>query len=164
MHCFRPTPALQAPRRSGLHPGHCPPAGAPVRPSRGIRPPSPPAPLPCPTAAHDTASPGSAGQPTQEGGLGVSGALGAGHEAHAQGHQPGCWLRPPQGSTHCRYLCFFLRSRENSLVFFLWGWRGRGGLHLREMWDMGWPVPIPQQQPLTKGLGKDVKPPNAQGP
>lgn len=28
----------------------------------------------------------------------------------------------PQCSTHGRYLFFFLRSRENSLVFFLWEW------------------------------------------
>lgn len=36
----------------------------------------------------------------------------------------------PRGPRHCtqwrRYLFFFLRSRENSLVFFLWEWWGVG--------------------------------------
>lgn len=67
---------------------------------------------------------------TREGGLGVSGALG--WARHMHGGSGGCPQRPPQHGTPYWYLFFFLRSRENSLVFFLWGWMGRGGLHFGE--------------------------------
>lgn len=68
----------------------------------------------------------------------------------------GCPRRPPQHSTPYWYLFFFLRSRENSLAFFLWGRMGRGGLHLGEMRMWDWPDPFPHRQALrawrkTKG-------------
>ena len=105
---------------------------------RSARPPFPPTPL-CPLPPNNA-------HHTQEGELGVSGALGRARRMH---RGRGAGLRgPPQHSTHCRYLFFFLRSRENSLVFFLWGRAGRGGLHLGEMQMWARPAPFPHRPPL----------------
>lgn len=82
-----------------------------------------------------------------------------------RGHQPGRWPGvPPKCSTHCQYLFFFLRSRENSLVFFLWGWTGCGGLHLGEMWGVGLACPHPPSATPNKGVEQRSNvSPNTQG-
>lgn len=70
----------------------------------------------------------------------------------------GCWFRGPQRSTGCRYLFFFLRNRENSLVFFLWGRTGHGSLHFGEMPNAeGGPFLCSLHQPFHSEEGEGAK-------
>lgn len=62
-----------------------------------------------------------------------------------------------------RYLGFFLRSRENSLAFFLWGRMGRRPSP-GELWDVGLACPHPSSEPLTGGWAESKVSPNTQGP
>lgn len=102
----------------------------------------PPSPLPsalCPphTSQHSALRPH--WQHHAEGRLGVSGASEQAGGMHGPSRVPAA---APQHAV--RYLGFFLRSRENSLAFFLWG-RRDGGLHRGKCGMRGWPVLTPHQ-------------------
>jgi hypothetical protein len=66
-----------------------------------------------------------------------------------------------QAALHCtqRYLFFFLRSREKSLVFFLCRWMGHGGLICGKCQVQARPLLSHIRHPFCAEEGEGQKPP-----
>lgn len=136
-------PLGRSPADSVLQRTCCPALGCPAAPM------PPTGPLPPTRTRHS--SPAVAGP--REGG--VSAPLERARRMQGPAGRAG---RAAQCRTHCWYLFFFLRSRENSLVFFLWDGRDVEAFIWGKCQIRGWPVPFPHQQPLCSEDSKRPQP------